>query len=59
MSRTYRGEVVGQKVEEYRRHAEQADKQAAEAIDPVAVQSYRDIGTKWRQLSEQAEKHGW
>ena len=46
------------KVEEYRRKAEEAEKQAASVKDEIAKATYRNIDNHWRELADRAERRG-
>ena len=50
---------MGSKADEYRRKAEEAEKRAADALDPEAKRLYRDIAARWVELAEQADRHNW
>jgi hypothetical protein len=50
--------TMGSKAEEYRRNAEDAEREAERVKDPVAAETYRDIAHKWRQMAEQAHRLG-
>ena len=50
---------MASKAEEYRRHAEDADKKASEVKDAQAKAIYRNIAAHWRAMAEQAERNGW
>jgi hypothetical protein len=44
------------KVEEYRRMAEEAEKQAANTKDQRAKETYLDLAARWREMAEQAKR---
>jgi hypothetical protein len=49
------------KAEEYRQIAEEADRlavQAEEVGNPVAVETYRGLASKWRAIADKAERWG-
>ena len=48
--------MASRKVEEYRRKAAEADKQAEQAKDAQAIQTYRKTAAHWRELAEKAER---
>ena len=48
--------VMGSKAEEYRRRAAEADKQAEQAKDAQAIQTYRKAAAHWRELAKKAER---
>jgi hypothetical protein len=47
------------RAEEYRERAKEAEKQANKTRDPSAKEGFQDIARQWRELAEQAERHGW
>jgi hypothetical protein len=47
------------KAEEYRKRAKEAEEQASKVRDHAAKQGFLDIARQWRELAEQAERHGW
>lgn len=46
------------KAEDFRRRAEEADKQAEEAKDSQAREFYRKAAAQWRLLADKAERDG-
>lgn len=50
---------MASKAEEYRRHADDADKKAGETRDAQAEAIYRNIAAHWRAMAEQAARNGW
>ena len=50
---------MGSKAEEYRRRAAEADRQAEQAKDTQAIQTYRKAAAHWRELAEKAERNGY
>jgi len=49
---------MASKAEQYRRKAEEAEKQAAGVKDEAAKAIYRNIAAHWRELAEQTERRG-
>ena len=49
---------MGQKADEYRQRAKEADEKAKVATDLEAKQAYRDIAQHWRTMAEQTERLG-
>jgi hypothetical protein len=47
------------RAEEYRLRAKEAEEQANKVRDPGARQGFLDIARQWREMAEQAERHGW
>lgn len=46
------------KVAEYRRRAEDAEREAERMKDPVLAADCREIARKWRELADQTERRG-
>ena len=46
------------KVQEYRRNAEEAEKQAASVTDEIAKATYHNVAAHWRELADKAERRG-
>ena len=47
------------RAEEYRLRAKEAEEQANKVRDPSAKQGFLDIARQWREMAEQADRHGW
>jgi hypothetical protein len=47
------------KAEEYREHAEEAERQAEKAHDSNAKVTWQTVAGHWREMSKQAERNGW
>jgi len=45
--------------EQYRLRAKEAEQQANKVSDRSVKQSFLDIARQWRELADQAERHGW
>jgi len=46
------------KADEYRKRAKEADEKARRAKGAETKQVYTDLAAFWRELAEQAERHG-
>jgi hypothetical protein len=46
------------RAEEYRLRAKEAEEQAEKIRDPATKQGFLDIARQWREMAEQAERHG-
>jgi hypothetical protein len=44
---------------ECRRKAEEADELAQKATDPAVRLAYEEIGRRWREIAERAERNKW
>jgi hypothetical protein len=44
--------------DDYRAHAEECQAQADRAQDPGVKRAYEKLARQWRELAEQADKHG-
>ena len=42
-----------------RARADHAEELARETCDPEAKRTYDEIARQWREMAEQAERHGW
>src|SRR5262245_23863798 len=47
------------RAEEYRLRAREAEEQASKVRDHRLKQSFLDIARQWRELADQADRHGW
>jgi hypothetical protein len=47
-----------EQADQYRRKAEEADKQAEQSRDPETQQIYRAFAERWRTLAKQVERFG-
>jgi len=47
------------RAEEYRLRTKQAEEQADKVSDRSLKQSCLDVAHQWRELADQAERHGW
>jgi hypothetical protein len=47
------------RAEEYRQRAQEAEEQADKVRDPSAKQGFLDVARRYRDMADQAERHGW
>ena len=47
------------KVDDYRRRAEAAERQAKECRDPEARRAYEEIAQQWREMARHADLRKW
>jgi len=47
------------RAEQYSERAKEAEELSKQAKDIVAKRTYEDIARQWREMAEQAERHGW
>jgi hypothetical protein len=47
------------KADEYRAKALECERMARNARDPEAKRQLQDLAFEWRQMADQADKHGW
>jgi len=47
------------RTEEYRLRAKEAEEQANQARDGVTKHGFLDIARQYREMADQAERHGW